>query len=208
MKLIFLHGLGQDASSWTAVQKELTDWDCQAFQLFPEQTISYADCKENILHQLRQQQEDFVLVGLSLGGVLALDLSDQDLPHLKGLILSGAQYKLTTNLLYQLQTVIFRLIPKKVFEKQDASKSQLLQILTDLKNLDLTQQAVNCQLPTLVICGSKDKPNLKASQELHTLIKTSELNIIPDGGHTLNTEKPALFAQVLTKFLETIESLP
>lgn len=76
----------------------------------------------------------------------------------------------------------------------------MLGILTTLKDLDLTQKAQNCTLPTLILCGSKDKPNLTASRELHGLIKQSTLIIIPNGGHTLNSGKAKAFAQVVSDF--------
>lgn len=200
MKLIFLHGLGQDASSWQAVQAELSEWQTEAPDLFPQKKEDYPTCKQALLTYLRSQTEDFLLIGLSLGGVLALDLSDQDLPHLKGLILSGSQYKLSGNFLYKLQILLFKLLPKGIFEKQGANKEQMLGILTALKDLDLTQKAQNCPLPTLILCGSQDKPNLTASRELHGLIKQSTLTIIPNGGHTLNTGKAKAFAQAVSDF--------
>ena len=201
MKLIFLHGLGQDASSWRAIQEELSNWESEAVELFPNKTNTYQDCKEDLLNHLRSQQGDFVLIGLSLGAILALELSDQDLPHLRGLVLSGAQYKLGNNLIYKLQNWIFKFLPKKVFEKQGADKVQMLGVLKDLSQLDLTQQAKSCQLPTLILCGNQDKANLTASQELHALIQQSEFTVIPDGGHTLNTGKAQEFAQALVTFL-------
>lgn len=204
MKLIFLHGLGQDASSWRAVQGELSNWESEALELFPSKTSTYQDCKEDLLNHLHSQKEDFLLIGLSLGGVLALDLSDQDLPHLKGLVLSGSQYKLSDNFLYKLQILLFKLLPKGIFEKQGANKEQMLRILTALKDLDLTQKAQNCPLPTLLLCGSQDKPNLTASRELHELIKQSELKIIPNGGHTLNTQFPKCLASEIKGLLEKL----
>lgn len=202
MKLIFLHGLGQDASSWQEVQQLLPDYTTEALELFPSPATTYQSCKEDILTHLQAQTEDFVLIGLSLGGVLALYLSDQDLPHLKGLVLSGSQYKLSQNLLYKLQIGIFTLLPRAVFAKQGADKTQMVQILKELADLDLSTQARACQVPTLILCGSKDKPNLKASQELHELLSMSKLILIPDGGHTLNNQKPTAFAQEVQTFLE------
>lgn len=76
MKLIFLHGLGQDASSWQAVQAELAEWQTEALDLFPQKQEDYPTCKQALLTYLHSQTEDFLLIGLSLGGVLALDLSD------------------------------------------------------------------------------------------------------------------------------------
>ena len=115
--------------------------------IFSHPKESYQEVKERLMERLQQESEPFILVGLSLGGVLALDLSRQDFPQLKGLVLAGTQYKLNTNPLYRLQILLFRLLPKHVFEKQDANKQQMLQILIELKGLNLTDTAQSLPSP-------------------------------------------------------------
>ena len=201
MKLIFLHGLGQDAHSWQSVQDALPPLPSDSFAIFSYPSESYQEAKERLTECLQQESEPFILVGLSLGGVLALELSSQDLPHLKGLVLSGTQYKLKTNLLYRLQILLFRLLPKQVFEKQGANKQHMLQILTELKSLNLTNTAKTCQLPSLVICGSKDWANQASSKKLANLLPKGHYQEIADGGHLLNTQKPNELAQVIKEFV-------
>ena len=201
MKLVFLHGLGQDAHSWQSVQDALSPLPSDSFAIFSYPSESYQEAKERLTECLQQESEPFILVGLSLGGVLALELSSQDLPHLKGLVLSGTQYKLKTNLLYRLQILLFRLLPKHVFEKQDANKQQMLQILTELKGLNLTDTAKACSLPSLVICGSKDWANQSSSKKLAKLLPKGRYQEIADGGHLLNTEKPYELAQAIKEFV-------
>ena len=204
MKLIFLHGLGQDAHSWQGVQDALSPLPSDSFAIFSYPSESYHEAKERLTEYLQQESEPFILVGLSLGGVLALDLSSQDLPHLKGLVLSGTQYKLKTNFLYRLQILLFRLLPKQVFEKQGANKQHMLQILTELKSLNLTDTAKTCPLPSLVICGSKDRANQASSKKLANLLPKGHYQEIADGGHLLNTQKPNELAQVIKEFLKNI----
>ena len=204
MKLVFLHGLGQDAHSWQSVQDALSPLPSDSFAIFSYPSESYQEAKERLTECLQQESEPFILVGLSLGGVLALELSSQDLPHLKGLVLSGTQYKLKTNLLYRLQILLFHLLPKQVFEKQGANKQHMLQILTELKSLNLTNTAKTCQLPSLVICGSKDRANQASSKKLANLLPKGHYQEIADGGHLLNTQKPNELAQVIKEFLKNI----
>ena len=201
MKLVFLHRLGQDAHSWQSVQDALSPMHSESFAIFSSPSESYQEAKERLTECLQQESEPFILVGLSLGGVLALELSSQDLPHLKGLVLSGTQYKLKTNLLYRLQILLFRLLPKHVFEKQGANKQHMLQILTELKSLNLTNTAKTCQLPSLVICGSKDWANQASSKKLANLLPKGHYQEIADGGHLLNTQKPNELAQVIKEFV-------
>ena len=201
MKLIFLHGLGQDAHSWQGVQDALSPLQSESFAIFSHPSESYQEAKERLTEHLQQESEPFILVGLSLGGVLALELSSQDLPQLKGLVLSGTQYKLNTNLLYRLQILLFRLLPKRVFEKQGTNKQQMLQILTELKGLNLTDTVKACPLPSLVVCGSRDWANQSSSKKLAKLLPKGRYQEIADGGHLLNTEKPYELAQAIKEFV-------
>ena len=202
MKVIFLHGLGQDEHSWKKVQEALTDVPTEALALFPRGNESYQEIRQATLQHLQTQEQPFILVGLSLGGLLALDLADQALTHLKGLILSGTQYNLADNFLYRLQILVFKLMPKSVFTKQGADKDQMLRILTELRKVNLTDKVKKIKLPSLLVCGSKDKPNLKAAYKLNKLLKNSQLCIIEKGGHTLNSQAPEAFAQIIEKFLD------
>ena len=205
MKLIFLHGLGQSAESWKEVRNLLTDYPSEAIELFPSGVSSYQKAKERVYQYLAQETEPFVLVGLSLGAALALELSSYDLPNLRALVLSGCPLKLSGNILFYLQLLIFKLLPKKVFEKQGADKTFIIGISKELKTLDLTAIAGTCPYPTLLICGSKDKPNLSSMKNLHILLKDSQFQIISDGPHVLNKVKPKEFVENTRSFLELLK---
>lgn len=202
MKLIFLHGLGQSADSWKEVQDLLADYPSEALDLFPSGVGTYQEAKECIYQHLSEETEPFVLVGLSLGAALALELSSYDLPNLQALVLSGCPLKLAGNIPFYIQSLIFKLLPKRIFEKQGADKSLLVGVSEELKTLDLREIAKNCSYPTLLICGSQDKPNLKSMKGLQQLIPNSQFQIIPDGPHVLNRAKPKEFAEITRSFLE------
>ena len=205
MKLIFLHGLGQSAESWKEVQDFLADYTSEALDLFPSGVSNYQEAKERIYQHLSKETEPFVLIGLSLGAVLALELSSSEIPTLQALVLSGCPLKLAGNIPFYFQTLIFKLLPKRIFEKQGADKSLLVGVSEELKTLDLTPIAGNCSYPTLLICGSKDKPNLSSMNALHRLLTNSQFQIIPDGPHVLNKEKPKEFAGTVKDFLESLK---
>ena len=205
MKLIFLHGLGQSAESWKEVQNLLTDYPSEALELFPSGVATYQEAKECIYQYLSKETEPFVLVGLSLGAALALELSSYDLPNLQALVLSGCPLKLAGHILFYIQLLIFKLLPKRVFEKQGADKSLLVGVSEELKTLDLREIAKNCPYPTLLICGSQDKPNLSSMKAIQELMPNSQFQIIPDGPHILNRTKPEEFAEITRSFLELLK---
>ena len=205
MKLVFLHGLGQSAESWKEVRNLLTDYPSEAIELFPSGVSSYQKAKERVYQYLAQETEPFVLIGLSLGAALALELSSYDLPNLRALVLSGCPLKLAGNILFYVQLLIFKLLPKRVFEKQGADKALMVGVSEELKTLDLTAIAGTCPYPTLLICGSKDKPNLSSMKNLHILLKDSQFQIISDGPHVLNKVKPKEFVEKTRSFLELLK---
>ena len=205
MKLVFLHGLGQSAESWKEVQNLLTDYPSEAIELFPSGVSNYQQAKERVYQHLAQETEPFILVGLSLGAALALELSSYDLSNLRALVLSGCPLKLAGNILFYVQLLIFKLLPKRVFEKQGADKALMVGVSEELKTLDLTDISRTCSYPTLLICGSKDKTNLSSMRSLHELILESQFQIIPDGPHVLNEAKPKEFAEQIKPFLELLK---
>ena len=205
MKLIFLHGLGQSADSWKEVQELLVDYPSEALELFPSGVATYQEAKERIYQHLSEETEPFILVGLSLGAALALELSSYDLPNLQALVLSGCPLKLAGNIPFYIQLLIFKLLPKRTFEKQGANKSLLVGVSEELKTLDLIAIAGTCPYPTLLICGSQDKPNLSSMKAIQELMPNSQFQIIPDGPHVLNRAKPKEFAAITRSFLELLK---
>ena len=207
MKLIFLHGLGQSADSWKEVQDLLADYPSEALDLFPSGVGTYKEVKEHIYQRLTVETEPFVLVGLSLGAALALELSSYDLPNLQALVLSGCPLKLAGNIPFYIQLLIFKLLPKRIYEKQGADKSLLVGVSEELKTLDLREIARNCSYPTLLICGSQDKPNLSSMKAIQELMPNSQFQIIPEGPHILNRAKPKEFAEITRSFLELLKQV-
>ncbi|HFI0404050.1 TPA: alpha/beta fold hydrolase [Streptococcus suis] len=199
MKLIILHGLGQTVASYDDLKKSLTDFEVDVLELQKEK--NFEQLRILILERLQQESEPFVLFGLSLGGVLALDLANH-LLQCRGLIVSGAQYRLEGNWLFGLQIVIMSLLPKSFYRKRGLDKAQLLALQKSMRRLDLRKEVRQLSRPTLLICGSTDKPNLKPAHELNKLIPQAELVIIEGGGHELNVHKPAELAQAIMQFLK------
>ena len=207
MKLIFLHGLGQSADSWKEVQDLLTDYPSEAIELFPTGVGTYQEAKECIYQHLSEETEPFVLVGLSLGAALALELSSYNLPNLQALVLSGCPLKLAGNIPFYIQLLIFKLLPKRIYEKQGADKALMVGVSEELKTLDLREIAKNCPYPSLLICGSQDKPNFSSMKSIHELMPDSQFQIIPDGPHVLNRAKPKEFAELTRSFLELLKQV-
>lgn len=199
MKVILLHGLGQQADDYAALCHFLMEKGLEPEVVSLPFSANFQDMVYETRDRLQQVEEPFLLFGLSLGGVLGLALAS-DLPNCYGLMVSGAQYSLKGNVLFDLQIAIMSLLPRTFYSKKGLDKQTLLALQSSMKGLDLTEQVTKISLPTLVICGSKDKPNLSASRQLKELLPQAQLVILEGGGHALNAEKPADLAGLFVEF--------
>jgi pimeloyl-ACP methyl ester carboxylesterase len=70
----------------------------------------------------------------------------------------------------------------------------------------LTDQIAAIDVPVLVMTGDEDEPCLEPSLMLKRTIPHASLAILPNSGHAINLEEPALFNQLLGDFLHQVES--
>ena len=105
--------MGQSADSWKEVQDLLADYPSEALDLFPAGVGTYQEAKERIYQRLTVETEPFVLIGLSLGAALALELSSSDISNLQALVLSGCPLKLAGNIPFYIQLLIFKIASQK-----------------------------------------------------------------------------------------------
>jgi pimeloyl-ACP methyl ester carboxylesterase len=71
---------------------------------------------------------------------------------------------------------------------------------------DMTQQLRSIRVPTLVVAGDEDDPCIEASILMKRSIPSAALVMLPQSGHAINLEEPALFNQFIEQFFHQIES--
>ena len=72
-----------------------------------------------------------------------------------------------------------------------------------MKNLDFSNKLRDVQCPALIVCGKKDRANIKSAYYLSNNIKNAELRIIENTGHVVNEEAPKALADLLDGFYGT-----
>ncbi len=200
MKTILLHGLGQTGRDWTDVVRKMSssDVDCPELFSFTENQISYTNILANLERQYVDTKEPFRLCGLSLGAILALDFAIRHAEEVDSLILIGVQYKIP-RMIMDFQNLLFRCMPSKAFDSMGISKNDVIHLTRSMRSLDFTSQLDKIACPVTILCGEKDKANLKASKELKGLIPQSTLHIIPNAGHEMNKCAPDAIAAILNQ---------
>lgn len=85
-----------------------------------------------------------------------------------------------------------------------AGKGTFQDALAALAHTDLRDRLAQVKVPTLVVCGERDKANLAGARELAAGIAGAQLRIIPNAGHLWNLQYPDLFTRTLTDFAGTV----
>lgn len=200
MKIVFLHGLGQTAQDWNSVTEQVSCSDTACPELFSldEQDITYSNVFAQLERKYGDTAEPFVLCGLSLGAILALDYAIQHRDQVSSLILIGVQYKVPT-LLLDFQNLLFRCMPRKAFATLGISKNDMIQLSHSMRSLDFKTELNKVECPVTIVCGEKDYANKKAAKQLNALLPQSQLQIIPGVGHEVNKCAPEAIAAILNK---------
>lgn len=205
MKLLLLHGLGQNAASWDETAALLpAEWEISRPELsrFPDENFTYAHLYEGLRGELEKQGAPSVVCGLSLGAVLALNLVI-DAPELvERLILIAPQFQMPKTML-KLQGLIFRLMPSRSFKSVGIPKKGMIALTESMSNLDFRDRLDRVECPALILCGERDPVNKKAAEKLGGLLRNAENAVIPNAGHEVNLENPRALAELIRKNLES-----
>lgn len=200
MKTVLLHGLGQTAHDWDAVIHcaALQDIDCPELPALTKEELTYSAVLAGLERRYADIEEPFRICGLSLGAVLALDYAIRHKEKVDSLILIGVQIKVPT-LLIDMQNLIFRCMPKKTFSDVGVSKENMIRLSHSMRSLDFTSSLKEIRCPVKILCGEKDRANLKAAKQLSRLLPQAELHIIPGAGHEVNKCAPEATAKILKR---------
>ena len=135
--------------------------------------LTYTGLRTGFEKRYADVKEAFRICGLSLGAVLALDYAIHHKEKVDSLILIGAQYK-TPALLIDFQNLIFRCMPEKAFSDMGVSKQDMIRLCRSMRSLDFTSGLREVGCPVKILCGEKDRANLKASKQLSELRLSGE----------------------------------
>lgn len=202
MSYIFVHGLGQNASSWEKTIKGLPDKieiECPNIFEFGMERLNYNHLYKAFSEYCDAHSDLLDLCGISLGGMLALNYAINQPHKVRSLVLIGTQYCIP-NKLMMFQNVIFTFMPQKAFKKTGISKQEMISLTKSMMDLNFEQGLGKITCPVLVICGEKDKANIKAAKQLHNQLGKSTLRIIHHAGHEVNLDNPESLSKELNLF--------
>ena len=200
---ILVHGSGHKAASWNkTISYMLNNEDIvcpNLASILERKEASYENLYESFVKYCNEIEGQIHLCGLSLGGILALNFALDFPKKVKTLVLIGTPYKVP-KVAFSFQNIIFRFLPKSIFETMAFDKKNTFALGDTMKNLDFSDRVKNIKCPTLILCGKKDSANMKSADYLSQSIRSAELKIIENTGHVVNEENPKALADILNEY--------
>ncbi len=218
--LLFIHGAGGAHSNWLSLIKQLQPRRGITLDL-PGHGLSegnghdsievYATVvKEFIIGLLPDTK--VVLIGHSMGGLVAACFASQNPDLTEGLILVASGFsppsampaKIPTKeeicrFLYADEERIKKCLTQRLFMLD--RPEVLLKDLQAAAKFDYTRYPVANEIPAFVIAGEKDTRVSLESSRTAARSLNAKLEIIPSSGHMPMVEKPAETAQKISAFL-------
>lgn len=206
MAKILIHGSGHKATSWNEMISHMennSDILCpNLVSVLKGKEASYVNLYSSFVEYCGKIDGQIHLCGISLGGILALNYALDFPEKTKTLILIGTPYKVP-KAAFAFQNMLFRFLPKSVFENMAFDKKDTFALGNSMKSLDFSDRVENIKCPTLIICGKKDNANMKSAYYLAQNIKNAELKIIENVGHVINEEAPETLAKILDDYYKS-----
>jgi len=204
MAYILIHGSGQKVTSWNEtisyMKNDREEMLCpNLFSILDGKDASYSNLYSSFVEYCNNINGPIHLCGLSLGGILALNYALDFPENVNTLVLVGTPHKIP-KIMFNIQNIIFRILPKSVFENMEFSKKDIFVLGNSMKKLNFNNMLQNITCSTLIICGKKDGMNIKSAHYLKENIKNAKIKIIENTGHVVNEENPKILAKELNEF--------
>ena len=207
--VVFIHGLGDGPESWAYQLAHLPDGFTGVSLDVPglssataiNTSFSLADAALRIVGELDQLGiERAHMCGLSLGAMIAFRVAVDHPERVRSVTLAAGQVK-PPRMLMAIQNTIMRLLPAKLVAPAGTTKTQMLSVLKAVAETDVSEDLASVAVPTLVLCGSKDRANLPAARAFEAGIPGAQFHLVAGAGHQPNTQAPEPFSAALNDFL-------
>ena len=228
--MVLVHALGSSRRAWASQIEALSG----RHRVFAPDLPGHGDAKgpftldravESVHATIIQGAEKAHVVGISVGAVVALLTCLKHPADVASLALSGGLAHPPRWLV--LQRMMTQLTPESLYVRASVGmysggrsehantavedlrrcgKHTLVAGLHQLAGIDLRQRLSQVAVPTLVLCGSKDRANIPLSRELAAGIPAAELKIVGGATHLWNLQQPQEFNRMVAEFVQRTAS--
>lgn len=227
--ILFIHGAGGGQYTWS-YQKGFFEKEFNPIVIeLPGHGESGGEGEEEIVTYAEQVYAFLQAVGVrkifiaghSMGGAIVQTLALTHPEVIKGIILvgTGAKLKVLPMILDGVKAN-FEETVRKITQFSHSRKTPLVFIERGIADMlqsrpevlygdfaacdrfDVMKEVEKIDLPTLILCGEDDELTpVKYSQFLHSRIKGSKLEVLPNAGHMVMMEAPQAFNEKIAEFV-------
>lgn len=241
--VVLLHPLGSDQSFFDLVVEELDEITCEAWNLpghggspMLSSESDLADVANVVAARLRASASPPLVVGLSLGGLVALQLAVDHAELVAGLVVADAVpvYPQPMVKMWRDRAAIARSdgigalvdptaelwFTAELRASQDSRVDRMRStfVATNpeayarscevLATADVSDTIHRVSLPTTFVCGVDDAPAfVTGAEQMHKTVKDSRLVWVDDARHASAVEQPAAFASAVRTALSWSNSV-
>lgn len=223
MRLVILHGWGQSAALWKPIAEKLSRfgvveaWNLPGFGNEPlvSEAWGVPEYAAWVEARCTSMNEKVVLIGHSFGGRIAAEIASHQPTWLLAILLVGAPCLYRPSIQVKAKATVARVvkpfIPQFLRFKlitqdlRDAEAAGLGRMFKRVVQFDQTNQLQKITVPTLLLWGEQDDAApMRLALEMHELISSSELVVLPNIGHNAHIDNPMLTYGAIERFLETL----
>lgn len=238
LPIVLIHGAAWTRNMWMPQIEALSDEfrviavDLPGHGTLREQPFRLEAAVQAVIESIRHQTSDRALVvGLSLGGYVAIACAHDHPQYIGGLVLSGCSmdYRGAIGLLSRLDSSLVTALfsedrltrmqgkalrskfPESIVEPQltaGFSWKVMPQIYRELASHDYFTLFRSFTGPALIVNGENDKLNRKRETALLRVAQDGQLQIIKQAGHLCNLEQPETFTFQVRTFAKRLSSAP
>jgi pimeloyl-ACP methyl ester carboxylesterase len=232
--LVFVHGAAGTRAMWQPQMQSLADefWVI-ALDLPGHGALAHApfglDAAVRLVHEAIATAADgrAVVVGLSLGGYVAMAHATHYPQQVAGLVLSGCSldYRGALGILSQLDAQIVTTLvgERRLLRMQERTLRRMLPpglaesllaagftfcampaVYRELAHHDFNAMLRQYSGPVLILNGEHDRLNRRVERRQLNAAPSGRLQIIAGAGHAGNLEQPHAFSQAVRKFARTM----
>ncbi|MEM7032379.1 MAG: 3-oxoadipate enol-lactonase [Chloroflexota bacterium] len=240
--LVFINSLGSDLRIWDEVVSNLGShfpilrYDKRGHGLSecPDAPYTIRDHSQDLAALLHHLSIDkVILIGISVGGMIALDFASQHPQHVSALVLCDTAAKIGSadmwqerietlrehGMAYLGDTILSRWFAPTFATKRPADYRGYYHMLTRvpvegytgtceaIRDADLSKAVKTIQAHTLVLCGQEDLATTPAmGQALANMMPNAHFEVIKDAGHLPCIEQPSIMTHKIKTFLTSINT--
>ena len=234
--IVLVHGAAATRKMWVPQLEALSEefrviaLDHPGHGALREQPFQLQAAVQAVMESLRHQTPDRALmVGLSLGGYVAMACAHDHPQQIAGLVLSGCciDYRGALGILSWLDSsLVTTLFAEDRLSRMQAKalRSRFPEALVapqleagfswkvaprayrELASHDFPAMLRSFAGPALVLNGENDKPNRKREAALLSAAQDGQLQIVKQAGHVCNLDQPEAFTQQVRTFAKRLSA--